>query len=497
MGFHLLENISKITERAERIRAQSASTAKKTLIATIVMSTISIHTSFAAANDMNKVTKLKTIYHVYVNDHYLGAVSDKNRVEAFINEKMEKIKEKYKGFDFTYKTDEVAFVPEQIFRNTAVENEEVLSEIDKEYQIQVEAVALKIDGKIVSYLENLEKVDEAIEKLKLQYVSKEDLEKIEKLKNAKGPLPALKKVESRLLDVKLSRNVTVSLEKVKPEQVLSVDDTVKLLQKGTLEERKYTVQEGDVLGTIAEKHGLKLKQLLELNPGIKEDTLLQIGDQLNVTVKKPYLDVVVEKEVYAEEKIPYERKVIEDSSMYKGDTKVVQEGSEGKRAVTYVVSERNGREIARKEKGEKILKQPVAYIVRKGTKVIPSRGTGNFAWPTNGGYISSHVGYRWGQFHKGIDIARPYDRIIRAADNGVVVSAGWDGGYGNKIVIDHRNGFRTVYAHLASINVRVGQTVARGAKIGVMGSTGDSTGVHLHFEVYKNGALQNPLNYLR
>jgi murein DD-endopeptidase MepM/ murein hydrolase activator NlpD len=107
------------------------------------------------------------------------------------------------------------------------------------------------------------------------------------------------------------------------------------------------------------------------------------------------------------------------------------------------------------------------------------------------------MGYRWSRLHKGIDIARPSNRTIKAADNGIVVSAGWDsGGYGNKIIIDHQNGYRTVYAHLASISVSVGQTVQEGSKIGVMGSTGDSTGVHLHFEVYKNGRLENPLSHL-
>jgi murein DD-endopeptidase MepM/ murein hydrolase activator NlpD len=144
-----------------------------------------------------------------------------------------------------------------------------------------------------------------------------------------------------------------------------------------------------------------------------------------------------------------------------------------------------------------VLTEPVPHIVVKGTKEIPSRGTGNLAWPTVGGYISSEQGQRWGRFHKGIDIARPSNRTIKAADNGKVVSAGYDGGYGNKIVIDHQNGLRTVYAHLDSIGVSVGQTVSQGSAIGVMGSTGNSTGVHLHFEVYKNGALQNPSNYLK
>lgn len=99
--------------------------------------------------------------------------------------------------------------------------------------------------------------------------------------------------------------------------------------------------------------------------------------------------------------------------------------------------------------------------------------------------------------HKGIDIARPANRNILAADNGVVEFAGYDnGGYGNKIIINHNNGMKTVYAHLSSISVSVGQTVEKGKVIGIMGSTGNSTGIHLHFELYKNGALQNPLDYL-
>src|SRR5699024_8881046 len=128
--------------------------------------------------------------------------------------------------------------------------------------------------------------------------------------------------------------------------------------------------------------------------------------------------------------------------------------------------------------------------------VIPSRGSGDLSWPADGGYVSSHIGKRWGAMHKGIDIAGPSSRTITASDHGVVESSGWNnGGYGNKIVINHNNGMKTVYAHLASLNVQVGQLVEKGMKIGVMGSTGNSTGIHLHFEVYKNGKLQNPMDH--
>ena len=107
------------------------------------------------------------------------------------------------------------------------------------------------------------------------------------------------------------------------------------------------------------------------------------------------------------------------------------------------------------------------------------------------------MGPRWGSYHRGIDIARPSNYTLKAADNGTVTYAGWDGSYGNKVVINHNNGYETVYAHLSSIGVSVGQVVAQGAKIGVMGSTGNSTGTHLHFEVLKNGALVNPLSVLK
>lgn len=122
-------------------------------------------------------------------------------------------------------------------------------------------------------------------------------------------------------------------------------------------------------------------------------------------------------------------------------------------------------------------------------------------WPTKGGYISSTFGPRWGKLHKGIDIART-DRStsppIAAADAGTVETAGDSGnGYGNMVVINHGNGLKTLYAHMSSLNVKVGQKVDRGQKLGVMGATGNSTGIHLHFEVHQNGKPINPTPYLR
>ncbi|XJZ28052.1 murein hydrolase activator EnvC family protein [Bacillota bacterium Lsc_1132] len=122
--------------------------------------------------------------------------------------------------------------------------------------------------------------------------------------------------------------------------------------------------------------------------------------------------------------------------------------------------------------------------------------SGYFIWPTIGGIITTYQGMRWGEFHKGIDIARPADYAILAASGGTVSYAGWINGYGNTIKINHDNGYSTQYAHLDSISVSAGQAVKQGSRIGIMGSTGFSTGIHLDFEVYQNGKLVNPTDVL-
>ncbi|MGG5253417.1 murein hydrolase activator EnvC family protein [Neobacillus sp. SM06] len=130
------------------------------------------------------------------------------------------------------------------------------------------------------------------------------------------------------------------------------------------------------------------------------------------------------------------------------------------------------------------------------TVSVQTSGNGLLIWPTIGGIITTYQGMRWGEFHKGIDIARPADYSILAANGGTVAYAGWINGYGNVVRINHPNGYLTQYSHLASINVSVGQTVNQGSKIAIMGSTGYSTGIHLDFEVYQNGKLLNPIDVL-
>ena len=113
------------------------------------------------------------------------------------------------------------------------------------------------------------------------------------------------------------------------------------------------------------------------------------------------------------------------------------------------------------------------------------------------GTISSRYGRRWGTMHKGLDIAAPYGTPVKAAAAGTVTQAGWNsGGYGYLVVISHGNGVETYYGHCSSIAVTKGTKVSAGQVVSYVGSTGDSTGNHLHFEIRVNGVTQNPENYV-
>ncbi len=468
---------------------------KKSIMAAVTVAALSFGAESAAHAAESKLTTT-TVYYVYVNDKFVGTVADKTQVEKLVEAELESAKKDYADLDVDLGVD-VSYIPEQVFSSATDSNtSEVLAELKNEINVQAEASALVIDNKPVAYLKDKEAADEVLKTLMLQYITEEELAEVENRKNSPNlPLPEVKENETRLLDANFTVEVSQTEEKVSPEKVLTVKEAVELLKKGTLEEQKYQVKEGDVLGSIASDHNLELAQLLSINEGLNDNSILKPGQEMNVTVLKPFVEVVVDRQVYSKEEVPFEKEVIEDSSMPKGDTKKKQEGKVGMKGITYTLTEQNGRVTKKEVIKESVLEEPVKEIIVKGTKVMPSRGDGTFAWPTNGGYISSRQGYRWSRMHKGIDIARPSDYTIKAADNGTVVYAGNKGdGYGNKIIVDHNNGYRTMYAHLASISVSVGQTVSRGSKIGVMGRSGNSTGIHLHFEVYQNGKIIDPLS---
>ena len=142
----------------------------------------------------------------------------------------------------------------------------------------------------------------------------------------------------------------------------------------------------------------------------------------------------------------------------------------------------------------------LAARIREAQTGFGSSGTGapsaaGLIWPVDGPVVSG-FGMRWGRMHEGIDIAAASGTPVRAAASGTVIHAGWLGGYGNLVVLDHGNGLATAYAHASALLVGVGQQVSQGQTISLVGSTGNSSGPHLHFEVRVNGTAVDPLGYL-
>lgn len=463
---------------------------KTATVFALLISTATLNLGFA--NEPDKGT-FEKIFHVYVGNSYIGAVADEAAVQQIIEQKEKEASVQFKELAVDASSN-IKIIPEQVFKVDADE-QATLTKLQERITVQAQAYSIKVDGNDVAFLKNENDFEAAINGLKLQYVSPTQLSEIE-ARPVTASLPPLKDSETRIIDVTLSSEVKGQQVAVAPAEIVTVDEAIQLLQTGSVEKELYAVQAGDVLGSIAKAHNLTTAELIQLNPSITAESVLQIGQQLNVTVEKPYVSVKAVYEKKQVEAVDFTKIVKEDDTMLKGKSVVKQEGAIGKKEVSYVISEENGVRTERVQTNENMLVEPEDRVVVIGTKVIPSVGTGTFAWPANGGRISSQMGTRWGRYHYGIDIARPSDYTIKASDNGTVKTAGRHSTYGNYIVINHNNGYETLYAHLSKIGVKVGQVVEKGSSLGVMGSTGRSTGTHLHFEVHKNGSEVDPLAYL-
>lgn len=276
------------------------------------------------------------------------------------------------------------------------------------------------------------------------------------------------------------------------------------------EAKYYTVQSGDTVSKIASKFNMKSSDLFNLNSELREK--IYVGQQILLANEVNFVRVQTTKTEVRTVEVPYKTIKINTDSLYVGDKKVVTKGVNGSQEVTELVTYIDGVRVSSKEVSRVTTKEAVDERVQVGTKKnvgssdsVISYG-GRFIWPAGGGatYISSYYGKRsLNGWHGGIDITRPGGKStgcpVYAAEDGTVKLAKASGsGYGYHVIIDHGNGVQTLYGHMkaGSLLVKAGQKVKRGQQIGQIGSTGFSTGPHLHFEVRINGNKVNPAPYL-
>ena len=365
----------------------------------------------------------------------------------------------------------------------------------------VEAFGLYIDGDFMGAVEDEEALAAMLENIKNSSLK----DKHDGSTNKNPDENNLTIVDERIEFVQ-----TVRVEKaLYPATTLKDVEAIRQrLTTQEVTEDTYTVQAGDTFGAIAAANDMTVTQLQQLN-NLENINALQIGQVLTVQRPQYFLQVkVVRTERQDNVVVEYKTRTTYRDDKYTDWSNEKTKGKNGTKSVVSEITYLDGYEIERIVVEEIVTVEPVTRVVEVGTKKRPSSGgsgsvqgngiyTGKWTWPVPVCH-NVYQGYHGG--HKAWDISSGpvpvFNTPCLAVDGGTVIYAGWYYGYGYYIKIDHGNGIVTTYAHLNSIAVRKGQKVTNGQEIGRVGNTGNSTGPHLHFEVYKNGVKVNPGNYI-
>lgn len=371
---------------------------------------------------------------------------------------------------------EIEFREVFALHNKLVPSDQIAALLEQSVKFEASAVTILVDGKAVASLVDEQQAWQLVEQFKAQFGRLDDGEK--------------------LIQLGFAEQVEIVSDRVPVEQICTSQQAYDLITTGTLNPEKYIVQEGDNLWLIARRNDTYVEDIKQANHLTSEN--LKLGQELIVIKSKPLLTVLAQVEGAKVEAIPYETQVVVDANA-STSVKVREQGSDGEKKITYTAVKKNGVIAERQITSEEVLKNPISRVLVKGQQVVQvaSRGSSGISkgvldWPVYGP-ISQYS--RAG--HRAIDITGKVGTALHASGSGYVVEAGWNGGYGKTIVIDHGNGYSTRYAHCNSLSVAVGQKVSRGQTIATLGNTGRSTGPHCHFEVMYNGSAINPLSVLK
>ncbi len=337
---------------------------------------------------------------------------------------------------------------------------EEVTKTESQYRREVD----QVEGELLTALSELEELNKKLAEAKAE-VDKTTIEMVlkeEELKRIEDELEeSIKKLNGRVVAIYKNGNGNIL------EFILNAEDFIDFISKLKLM-NLFAEQDTENIISIKEKR--------EATIGIKK-SIIDLRER-----QKEYKSEVEKLVAQAEQKTS------EVEDLYGEKKNLLSATTANKNALISME-----KELAKKEAEVKRILESYKY---------GSAPSGKFSWPLAGRMTSGfgnrvHPIFGGVRFHSGIDIIASYGAPVKAADGGQVVQAGYFGGYGNSVMVYHGGGFGTWYAHLSSINVSVGQMVDRGQVIGGVGSTGWSTGPHLHFEVRINGVAQNPLAYLQ
>lgn len=457
------------------------------------------------------------VYQVYLNGDKIGLIKSKDKFLDMIDTEQEALRNQY-GVDKVYPPDGLDIKKIYTYNDDILKEEDVYNSIKDKEPFMIEGYIAKIvytEKKII----NDDQVIEPGEPIEISMMSK-DIMKEALYKTAAAFIGAKelddynKNTQEEITDtgsiinsVYFEETITIRKDLISTNNTIFKDSSElsKYLLYGTLEEQKtYIAKAGENLDAIADANSLNIEELMIANPQYtKANVLIAAGEKINVGLISPLVSVVYRKTEVKDIDVQYKTTYVDDKTKYTDYKEVTTEGQNGVKRITqeikYVNGEINSLDISKTE----TIKEPVNQVVTRGIKKYASSGyefyhspqsNSDWSWPTISPFaITSRFVWRWGKQHQGIDISGcGYRSPIYAVQDGIVYKVNYNSSLneGLSVYIDHGNGYVTQYMHLAAILVKEGQTIKREQKIGLMGSTGFSTGTHLHLGVYKGKPYQ-------
>ncbi|MBR4618147.1 MAG: peptidoglycan DD-metalloendopeptidase family protein [Bacilli bacterium] len=473
----------------------------------------------------------QTVYRVYLGGQPLGLIKSKQSLEKYIDKEQETLKKKY-NVDKIYAPDDLHIQKEITYNEKIYSTSEIYEMIKdksdftiKGYAITIKAikdtsstVEKKANETQTIYVLDKKVFTDSVDKTVRSFISNEDYNTYESNKTQEivdtGKIIEKIYIEN---EIKIKKTNVPASKKI----YLSTEELTTYLLFGTSNaNEKYIVKSGDTISTVAYNNKMSTDEFLLINTKFKnENSLLYEGEEVNIGILNPQFNIVQENEEVALEEKKYSTETRYDNTKLVGYEHVEQAGVNGINKVTQKIRKINGETTNIVTVNTEEIKPVVNEILIKGGKQSNYDYTGGkygnlivtageWGWPASCSSVSSGFGYRWGALHDGMDIAGcGYGSNIFASQAGTVVASkkkpgGYAGGYGDNgeyIIIDHHNGYYTIYAHLCPgcRYVTEGQNVTKGQVIGGMGHTGAATGTHLHFGFwagfpYYGGRALNP-----
>ena len=437
-------------------------------------------------------------YKVYLEGKSLGTIKSKASLEKYIDDKGEYYKNKY-NVDKIYSPSGLQIKKISTYDDTLDDISNIYKKIDKSSKFTVKGyefnIKKDIDGKIKKqsvYVLKKSVFKKAIETLINTFVGEDRYEAY-----IDGNQVKIESTGENIENVYIDEDITFKDYFIPVDSDIFTDSAELahyLLYGKDFKESLYEVKAGDTIDSVAFNNKVSSEEILISNNDLTgKNNLLYPGQKIKISETNPQLSVVEESYVVQDIESQFQTEEKYDDNVVIGQDKITQEGVNGLDRVSQKVKKVNGNIVYVDPQSKVVLKDSINKIVVKGNKYIPDVGSlTNWGWPTDSGWmLSSGYGYRsmWGgrELHTGLDIAGTgYGSNIYATNNGRVMIAESHYSYGNYVVINHNNGYMSLYGHMSKIAAKVGQVVAKGDVIGYVGCTGSCTGPHVHYEIWQD-----------